>query len=212
MARKLLLLCGIAASVLYVGMDIAGAMRWQGYSAASQAVSELRALGSPSRALLVPLSAVYSVLVIAFGCGVWASAGRQRALRVTGAMLVVIEVTGLAVTLFFPLHLRGVEPTYTDTMHAVLSGVSVVFIALAIGFGATVFGRRFRYYSIATLVTVLGFGAAAGLYVPRIDAQLSTPWLGVVERVCIGAYIVWVVVLATLLVRSRPRTRGLRQD
>jgi hypothetical protein len=48
--------------------------------------------------------------------------------------------------------------TLSDTMHVVLGGVKVFLMFLAIGFGATGFGKRFRLYSIASIVVLLAFG------------------------------------------------------
>jgi hypothetical protein len=79
--RQTLLGCGILASLLYVGMDILAAMGWEGYSYTDQTVSELFAISAPTRPLVVTLMLTYSVLMIAFGWGVWASAGRKRAAR-----------------------------------------------------------------------------------------------------------------------------------
>ena len=53
------------------------------------------------------------ILIIAFGVGVWRSAGRKRALRIVGILLVGKEVLGFMGTLFAPIHLRGVERTLT---------------------------------------------------------------------------------------------------
>lgn len=120
------------------------------------------------------------------------------------------------VTLFFPIHPRGVEGTLADTMHAILTGVGVLFILLAIGFGATAFGKRFRLYSVATILILVAFGALAGLDGPRLAANLPTPWMGVWERINIFAYMLWVVVLAITLLRSpveRPQDGlGVRRD
>jgi hypothetical protein len=55
MVRKVLLAGGILSSLLYVATTIVEAMRREGYSPASQAVSELSAIGAPSRPLVVPL-------------------------------------------------------------------------------------------------------------------------------------------------------------
>jgi len=71
---KLLLLCGIASSVLYVATDVLAAMRWPAYNYTSQSVSQLLAVGTPTRSFVFPLMVVYNVLVIAFGIGVIASA------------------------------------------------------------------------------------------------------------------------------------------
>lgn len=96
-------------------MTILGARRFKGYSSTSQSVSELIAIDAPSRPLVVPLMVTYSVLWTAFGVGVWQSAGPKRALRVVAGGLIGKEIEGLVVTLFFPMHLRGVKGTSTDT-------------------------------------------------------------------------------------------------
>jgi hypothetical protein len=41
--------------------------------------------------------------------------------------------------------------------------VLVFFILLAIGFGANLFGRGFRLYSLGTILILVGFGALTGL-------------------------------------------------
>ncbi len=79
---------------------------------------------------------------------------------------------------------------------------------LAIGLGTTAFGRRWRLYSITTLVVLLGSGVATFLYAPRLAANLPTPGMGVVERIDLGAYLVWVAVLSAVLLRDH---RQLRQ-
>ena len=203
MARKVLLICGILSSLLYAVTVVVAAMRWEGYSSTSQAVSELFAIGAPSRPLVVPLFLAYGVLLAAFGLGVWASARRKRALRFTGALLIGNAVVGSVAAPFFPIHLRGAEGSLTDTMHIILTSVIVLFILLAIGFGGAAGGKRFRLFSIATLVTVVAFGALAGLDAPRLAAQQPTPWLGVTERINIGAYLLWVLVLAITLLRAQ---------
>lgn len=197
-----MLICGIVSSLLYVAMNIVGAMQFEGYDSASQAVSELFAIGAPSRPVWVLLGIVYQVLVIAFGWGVWASAGRNRALRVVGGLLLAYGVVGLAAP-FFPMHMRGAGVTLTDTMHKILTMVTVLLMLTAIGFGAAAFRKWFRFYSIATIVILLVFGALTGLDAPRIEANLPTPWVGVTERINIGVFLLWVVVLAVALLRTQ---------
>jgi hypothetical protein len=178
-------------------------MRWEGYSSASQTVSELIAINAPTKSLVVPLFIIYSLLVYAFAVGVCQSAGRKRALRFAAVGLAGKEVLGLVVTLFFPIHLRGVEGTFTDTMHGILTMVGVFFMLLAIGAGAAAFRMRFRLYSIGTIVLLILGGVISGLEVSRMGANLPTPWLGVWERINIFAYMVWIVVLAIILLRQR---------
>ena len=105
MTRKILLTCGIVSSLLYVAMNVLVPMQWEGFSSASQTVSELSAIGAPTRSLWVPLGVTYTLLVAAFGWGVWASARQNRPLRVAGGLLVAYGVIGLA---WPPMHLREV--------------------------------------------------------------------------------------------------------
>lgn len=200
--RDILLVCGILSSVLYVGADIIAAMSWHSYSYTSQSISELFAIGSPTKWIfaLVPCTP----LVIAFGIGVWWSAAGQRALRTTGILLVAYGIAS-HVGSYFPMHQRGATGSLTDTMHIVLTIVLVLLIFLFIAFGATAAGRWFRWYSIGTILTLLVFGALAGMQGPRIAANLPTPYLGITERISVYSAMLWVLVLGAVLLR-RPIT------
>ena len=202
MVRKILLVCGILASLLYVGTDILAAMRWEGYSYTSQSVSELRAIGAPTRPFLFPVLLLYAVLEIAFGWGVRGAAGRKSALRIAGVLLIGLGVIDF-VAPFSPMHLRGTESTLTDTMHVILTVVTVLLILFIIGYGAVADGKRFRLYSIATILILFVCGAWAFLDAPRIAANLPTPWIGIRERINIYGYMLWMLVLAIVLLRVR---------
>ncbi len=208
MVRKFLLVCGILSSLLYVGTDILAVMHYEGYSSTSQTVSELIAISAPTRPLVVPLFLTYSILVIAFGAGVWQSAGEKCTLRFAAIGLVGKEVLGLVATLFFPIHLRGVEGTLTDPLHGALTFLGVLFMLLAIWYGATSFGKGFRLYSIGTFLLLVVFGVLAGSDQPRLAENLPTPWMGVWERISIFSYMLWVVVLAIALLRVRGERPG----
>jgi hypothetical protein len=143
--------------------------------------------------------------VIAFGLGVWGYS-RKRAQRFTGGLLVGYAVVGLVQVSFFPMHLRGAEATFTDTMHSILAGVTVLLILLAMGFGAIAYGKRFRLYSIGTLLTLLVLGAVLGFVGgAQIAAQgfIAPPqWFGVIERITVYGFLLWVLVLAIVLLRA----------
>jgi hypothetical protein len=97
MVRKILLGCGIVSSVLYIVSDVLGTLRYPGYSYADQEFSELTAEGAPTRPLMVALNGItYTLLVTAFGVGVWTSASPKRAARITGAMLLGYAAFGMA--------------------------------------------------------------------------------------------------------------------
>ena len=204
---------------LFVGL------RWEGYSVASNVPSELSAIGAPTRTLWILLSAVYGVLMIAFGWIVWASAPPNRALRMVGALLMAHTAVG---QFWPPLHQRAVLAagggTLTDTLHLAWAAVTGIFFMLIVGFGAAAFGTRFRLYSIATMVIGLACGAVTGTYASDVEADLPTPWVGVWERISIATFMAWIVVLAITLLRgprgaapsvratSREKTRALSGD
>jgi hypothetical protein len=206
-----LLVSGILSAVLYAAMTVFVAMQWEGYSSASQTVSELSAIGAPTRRLWVFLVPVYAALVVAFGCGIWGSSRSNGPLHVVGGVMIADGLLGFA---WPPMHLREVLAagggTLTDTLHLVFSAAAVLLMLLAIGFGAAAFGKRFRLYSIATMAILGTFGALTALDAPRVAANLPTPWAGVWERLNIAAYLLWVVVLATVLLRtsSEPAAPG----
>ena len=206
MARKSLLVCGILSSLLYVAMTVFIAMQWEGYSSASQTISELSAIGAPTRSLWAVPGAIYTILVTAFGWGVWKSAGRSRALRIAGGLIVAYGSLGVLWP-FAPMHLRETLAagggTLSDTMHLVLASATVLLMLLAIGAAAAAFGIWFRVYSLATLAILAAFGALTFLDAPRLSANLPTPWIGVWERINVGVFLLWVVVLATTLLRGK---------
>jgi hypothetical protein len=200
--RTILLVCGIISSLLYAGTDVFAALSYEGYSYTSQTVSELIAIDAPTRAVVASLMLIYGLLIFAFATGVWRSAGENHALRFVAAGLIGKEVLGSIVTLFFPIHMRGIEGTLSDTMHGLLTLAGSLCYLLAMGFGAAALGKRFRLYSIVTILILVAFGVLAGLEIPRLTANLPTPWLGVWERTNIFAAMLWVAVLAVTLLRG----------
>ncbi len=204
--REVLLVFGLVSSFLYVTMNIVSTLVWREYSSTSQTVSELSAIGAPTRAIWLPLGLLYTALVTAFGVGVRQAAGESRALRIVGGLLVVYGLLGL-IAPFAPMHLRPALAagggSLTDTIHITLAMLTVLLMLLAIGFGAAAFGRRFRVYSIATLIVLFVCGALTVLQAPAIGSNQPTPLIGVWERINIGAFLLWVIVLACLLLIGR---------
>jgi hypothetical protein len=205
--RTLLLACGILATALYIVMTLVVGTRWDGYSAADQTISELSAIGAPTRPLWMTLITIYDVLMLAFGWTVWTSAP-NRVLRVVGALLFTQTVFGI---FWPPMHQRTVLAagggSVTDTLHIVWTIITSLFFIAALGFGAFGFGKRFRMYSLATIVIVFASGAWTGTYAPAIQSNLPTLWAGVWERVNTNAFMTWIAVLATALIMRGPTDR-----
>jgi pimeloyl-ACP methyl ester carboxylesterase len=209
MTRKLLLLSGVVTAVLYVAMNAFVPLLWPGFSSFSQTISELSAIDAPTRTLWLALGALYGVLLMAFGYGVWLCGRRSRPLRIAGALIIA---DGVFCLFWPPMHQRTVlaagGATLTDTLHIAWTMVSGVLMMLSIAFAAAAFGRRFRAFAVATIVLLVAFGAVAGTYTASVQANLPTPWLGIWERIDAGLLMLWLIVLAVALLRRGDMTAG----
>ena len=197
---RLLLACGILAPLMYAGTDILAGFVYPGYSFRSQAVSELFAIGAPTSGLVVPLFNVASLLLLAFAWGVWRAGTERRSIRAMAVMFAASAVNGLVLWNFFPMHMRGAERTFTDTMHLALAANP--FVTLSLILGAMAFKKRFRFFSVSTIVIMLALASIGFSYAPQLQANEPTPWLGLAERAGQWAYGVWQIVLAIVLLRA----------
>ena len=196
--HKALLGCGVAASAWYVAINIYVPMQYEGYSISSLTVSELSAIGAPTRILWVLLVIFYPLIFAAFGWGILQSARNNRPLRIVGWLI----ITYCAFNLYWPpMHQRGFEPTLTDTLHIAWAMVTVLTMIVMMGFGATAFGIRFRIYTITSIVLLAIFGMLTSLGAPNIPSNGPTPLIGLWERINIGMFMLWVIVLAITVLR-----------
>jgi hypothetical membrane protein len=211
--RRVLLACGAASSLLYAATDALGGVSYPGYSFTSQAISELMAVGAPSEPIVDPPFLVYDLLMITFGVAVFREgAGRSRALRVTGLLLCLYGAAGVTGPTLFEMHPRGMAAGSEDLPHIILTGVLVSLSLLAMGFGAFALGRRFRAYSLGTLIAVAALGALSAPFGARLGAGLPTPGFGVLERVNVYASLLWIAVLGVALLRAREEGAPARLD
>jgi hypothetical protein len=75
------------------------------------------------------------------------------------------------------------------------------------GFGAAALGKLFRFYTIITFVVFIAFGILIGVEAPGIPKNLPTPRIGIWERINIGAFMLWVIVLALVLLFRETNSR-----
>ncbi len=202
MLRKILLVCGIASSLLYAAMTIWIAALWDGYSSASRVISELSAIDAPTRSVWMVPGAMYTLLIVAFGWGVWRCGVSNRRLRTVGALILSYGALGLLWP-FAPMHMRETLAagggTFSDTLHLILSAVTVALMLAAMSVGALAFGRGFRVYSFVSLAVLGVFGVLTFVEAPGVGANLPTPWIGVWERINLGTFLLWIIVLALAL-------------
>ena len=113
--RRLLLICGVIAPLVYIATDIVAARLYPGYSYSDQAVSELFAIGAPTATMVVRLFTVSSALFVLFSVGLRLSM-RSRLMRLMALMILLNAVDSLMLWNLFPMHMRGSKLSLTDTM------------------------------------------------------------------------------------------------
>ena len=189
--RLVLLAAGPLSSLLYVVFtDGIAASQWAGYRRTEQMVSELFAVGSPGYQVLVPFTWLYTVLFTAFGVGAWNSVRGNRALRIGAGLLTAYGLWNIIGALF-PLRLGDDS---SIPAHIVATNVQLALMVAAMCFVAAGFHGRMRAYSIVSLALSALMGMVAFMAAPGPNLVL-----GVGERISIGAFLLWVAVLAAVL-------------
>ena len=90
----------------------------------------------------------------------------------------------------------------SDDLHIALGAATEIIYLIALAFAASALGKQFRLYSIATAVILFVFGVLTFLEAPGIGKNEPTPTIGIWERINIGVFLIWVVVLAVTLLRK----------
>ncbi len=101
------------------------------------------------------------------------------------------------------MQLRGTEQGLAGALHLIEGGVEMLILLTAMGFASGDLDRKFRLYTIFTIVLMLIFGAWSGMDSPLVVAGLPTPWLGVKERIMWYSYQLWFIVLSLRLLQQR---------
>jgi hypothetical protein len=200
-ANRALLACGILGAALYPLADIFASTQYPGFSYRDQAVSELFAIGAPTSDLVVPLFTLSSTLLLLFAFGIWTAANGRRVLQWAAAMMALNAIDALLLWNFFPMHMRGEEPTFTDLMHGILA--IDPFLLTAVVLGAVAFRGAFRTYTVVTIAFSAVMAVVGFSFVDAVIANQPTPWMGAAERAAQYATNLWYAVFAVVLLRER---------
>lgn len=206
--RRLLVGCGIIGAALYPLADIFATTRYPGFSYRDQAVSELFAIGAPTSSIVVPLFTISSGLLFLYAIGIWMSANGQRWVRPMAVMMALNMMDALILWNVFPMHMRGAQPTFTDTMHGLLA--IDPFLLAAVVLAALAFRGWFRVYTVTTILFTTVLAIISLSFVTAVVANQPTPWMGATERAAQYATNLWYAVLAVVLLRKElpaPQTR-----
>lgn len=200
--HRLLLLCGVLSPIMYGIADAIAGMSLERYSFIDHTISELGAIGAPSRSLFSMMLIPVYLIFVAFAVGVWKHAFERRSLKIAAGFMVGFGVLALTVGQFVPMQSRGAEQGLSGALHLIEGAVATVIVLMAMVFAAIALGNRFRVYTAVTICLMIIFGLWSGLDAPKLEAGLDTPWLGLRERIFWYAYQLWFAVLAVTLLRE----------
>jgi hypothetical membrane protein len=203
--KKLLMLSGMYATIIYMATVILGALIRPGYSHIADAISELVADGAPNRFLLSSLFLIYNLLLVAFGIGLFLEVkDRSRGRRsgfIGSLALMLVGLAGISMELAFPQDPGGTPATFAGTMHLVMAGIASLGTMVAILFLAFWFRNfsalkhyvRYSWISVAIIFITGGLSAVA--------MANHYPLFGFIERLTIGTFILWLFVISRRMVQ-----------
>jgi hypothetical protein len=199
--RKSMLACGILSSFLFIVLDVISVMLYKGYNPWSQTLTELSALGSPTGPLWLLMMIIYTLLLIGFSWGVLLSSAGNTRLRMAACFFFVYLVIS-----FFrpPIYQSEVLSTggsaFADNLHIVFRILIVSVMLLAIKSGTKIFRKGFQRYSMITLLVLVAFGILTALGKEANQPGELKSLVGVWERINTGAFLLWIIMLAIILI------------
>jgi len=191
---------GIVAIGLYIGATVLGGILDPEYSQVRNAISELTGSQAPNSAILAPIFIGYNLLLAGFAYALMRAAGNERLFRIAFWMFVVGAGSGIGqVTLFRMDPIRGMATT-PGTVHIALAGLSSL-LTLAT---AVLYGFAFRREVLYRRLSTYSFVTAALLVVsaPAAVISIGTDVMGLFERLTIGVFLAWVVVVSIHSLRA----------
>ena len=204
--QRVLILAGVMGPIIYILNVMLGGIITPNYSHIENAVSELTQRGAPNIVVLSALFILSAVLILLFGIAIMIRFNNQnRRLYYGGVLIVVYGIFAALLASVFPQDPLGGESTFPGTMHLVVAGLTAFVIMggiLLSGLGMdkqTGQWRRFKLYSVITVILVFVFGAPTPILIMK-EIEL----LGLFERITQLAYLQWFVVYAVYLLQPEP--------
>lgn len=186
--------CGNLAVIIYVTTVIAGGLLFPHYSHFSDAISELTGSHSPIRNVLNPFFLIYNVFLALFAYGLFNTWIDKR--TKAAAMLIMVTAVASIFMWRFPMDSKGYTVTSDGIIHIVLASIESVCTILATilaGLGVRRYSKRIALASFLLSLIIAVTGISAGI----LTAQ-NSPISGLFERVTIGTFLLWVLLVARI--------------
>lgn len=188
---------GIVAPVSYAMAVVIGGFLIPGYDHIYNSISELTASNVPRIPILFILFSIYNISLVIFGTYLYTNLQfiPTNNMKAGAFMLILIGVLGLAM-LYYVQDPRNMTMTFNGKMHIVLASISSILTMLAM----LMFGLSFRIDKKFEKLTVYSFISLFILFITGIAAGISTaknsPFGGLFERLTIGTFMQWILIIA----------------
>lgn len=196
MKNRILILGGALAPIIYIVASIIGGLLLPEYSHIKDSVCDLLRTGAPNKALLDTLMIISNLLTI-LGCYGVIVTHKKNMNRLVNAGVILMLVAGVLSFLSSKVFILPTqdEMTISGIIHITIVGVSALItmvVTLLIGF---VIHKHegWKFFKIYSIITFLVIFISGGLS-PVIAAK-GIPLMGLFERLAVGAYFQWVIVL-----------------
>jgi len=190
---RLLAVCGVIVPILYtIVVIILGALR-PGYCHRAQLLSELGEAGAPNAIIMNTAGfSLLGALMIAFAFGLNRGISEGKGSKVDPALLAVHGAGYVAVG-FFPCDPGCLAVSFTGVMHVWASFIIGISFILALFLIARRFknDRRWENYRLYTWATS----------VVMMNLIMFEGWTGALQRIFVGASLLWTEVMAVKLLR-----------
>ncbi|OPX58911.1 MAG: hypothetical protein A4E25_01429 [Methanobacterium sp. PtaB.Bin024] len=150
------------------------------------------------------LFAIYNVSLILFSYGIFQDPklAKGKTLKVATVMIALIGILGL-LFIFFPQDPRGAPATLAGTIHLILAGITSPLTILAVFLAGFSFRKErknkpFAWYSYLSVLVILISGGMTAASIAN-----NSLYGGLLERITIFTFLVWVMVFSYLLLRGK---------
>jgi Protein of unknown function (DUF998) len=191
---------GLLAVGLYVGTTVVGAAMSPGYSHVADPISELTSSSAPHAAGLAVGYVGYNLATAVFAYGLRRATVTSPRTGYALPWMVVGAIAGIGEVTLFRQDSIGEAATAAGRVHVGLAGVSALLtvvcaVLYAIAFGKDVGWDRTARFTWTCVLAILLTGPVAA-------AGVGRPWMGLAERLPIGAFLLWIAVVSVRCVRA----------
>lgn len=202
--KRIYPLLGIIGPLIYITAVLMGSALRGDYNLFYNSISELLIPGSPNLLLLSILFGIYNASLVLFSWGLFQDPEltNGKSLKIAAVMIALIGILGL-LFIFFPQDPRGAPATLAGNIHLVLAGITSPLTILTVflaGFSFRKEGKNksFVWYSYLSVLLILISG---GMTAASITG--NSPYGGLLERITIFTFLVWVMVFSYLLLARK---------